>query len=341
MNKRSPENPTLAVAIAALAELGIKAHADLHHSAANRDRVATLTLQNGRQTFTYETAIKRHVGRALLGPIAAAFAGSANDRLLVTDHITPPLAEELRGRGIQFVDTAGNAFLRRPGLFVFVTGRRPPARQPAGRTSRIFRPSGLKVTFALLSVPRLVESTQREIARAAGVALGSVPAALDGLRELGFLDDIRGARRLLDSQRLVRSWTEAYVRVLEPTLEMARFSAPEKNWWRHTDPTRFGAQWGGETAAAILRRHLVPERVIAYADRTPNRMLSENRLKADAGGNVVIRRRFWRFDPQWRHRNVVPPLLVYADLVAAADSRSLQAAEQIRSEYLDGPDRGR
>jgi len=333
VNNDRREDPLVASA-AAFEELGFAAD---FRRGRDRESGAVLTLRTRDGSHTYSVTVKRHVSRSLLGAITTAFAARPHDSLLVTDYITPPLADELRRRGIQFVDSAGNTFLSGTGLFVFVAGRKLRKRQRPVPTPRVFRTTGLKVTFALLSLPDLVNKPQRDIAASAGVALGSVPVILDGLRELGFVDDVRGQRRLLDPERLLRQWTEGYARSLEPTLELSRFSAADAKWWRRADISKHSAQWGGETAAALLHRHLVPEQAVLYAARVPSRLLVEHRLKADPAGNVVVRQRFWNFEMPWKRQDLVPPLLIYADLIAAGDGRSLAAAKQIHDEYLARP----
>ena len=233
----------------------------------------------------------------MVGSVTLTSTAWGNDRLLITDYVTPPLADELRRRQVQFIDAAGNAFLSRPGLFVFVTGRRARKSHTPPRTLRVFRPSGLKIIFALLSVPDLFAAPQRAIAAAAGVSLGSVALVLEGLTELGFVAEILGTRRVVSREQLLQQWTEAYARVLEPSLELGRFSAASPGWWRNADLTTYGAQWGGETAAALLHRYLVPQRSMIYTDTIPVRMLSKHRLRADPHGQVSLRRRFWNAVP--------------------------------------------
>jgi len=156
---------------------------------------------------------------------------------------------------------------------------------------------------------------------------------LEGLRELGFLADVRGKRHLLHRERLVDQWTEAYARQLFLTIEMGRFSAASPDWWRRTDIAKYSAQWGGETAAALLEGHLVPEQTIIYADGAPAALLKQHRLRADASGSIILRRRFWN-ELSGPRPDVVPALLVYADLVAAGDARSLESARAIRDAYV-------
>ncbi|HYC90694.1 MAG TPA: type IV toxin-antitoxin system AbiEi family antitoxin [Thermoanaerobaculia bacterium] len=327
MNKSS-EEALLAPAISALSELGLTARLE-----PDQDSDAVLIITHEGRTLRYQIEVKRSIRREVIG-LMLAFSRTSGDRLLITDYVTPPMADELRRNGIQFADTAGNVFLKNHGLLVVSTGRRPVTHRAAIRPLRVFRPSGIKTIFALLSVPDLARAPQREIARAAGVALGSVAKIIDGLRELGFVAEVEGTRRLLRTERLVDQWAEAYVRLLHPTLTLGRFVEPARNWWKQADPTAYGAQWGGETAAAILQSGLIPEETIVYAEKLPSGMWAQHRLQADPDGRVVLRQRFWNFETPTVRADVVPPLLVYADLLAAGDARSLEAARQIRDEYL-------
>jgi hypothetical protein len=320
-------------AIDALCDLGIDGEVEPVNSHRDQGIDGVVTLTRDGKTIEYVFQVKRSVTRSFIGPLSLAFGKELGKRLLVTDYVNPLLADELRRRHVQFIDAAGNAYLDRRGLLVFVAGRRDSRQRGRQKAVRAFRGAGLKVGFVLVSMPDLASEPQRTIASTARVALGSVAAVLEGLRELGFIADVREKRRLLHRERLLDQWTEAYARQFFATLEMGRFSGTSSDWWRHTDLGKYGAQWGGETAAALLQGHLVPEQTIIYADEMPAALLKQHRLRADASGSIVLRRRFWNAVPAPRS-DVVPPLLIYADLVSAGDARSLASAKQVRDAYL-------
>lgn len=322
------EGAVLDAAARALSDLGVPATARVSGSKA----AAVVVVAPEGRALRYRVDVRRRITPAVLGAVSLAFSDGAEDRLLITDYATPPVAEALRQRGIQFIDSAGNAFLKRRGLLVVVTGRTPRIVLSA-KSPRVFRPSGLKVLFVLLSAPDMIAAPQRTIAHAADVALGSVGQVIEGLRELGVVAEIRGTRRLVNRDRLIDPWAEAYARRFEASLLLGRFSAPASAWWRHADVGKHGAQWGGETAAAILQQHLVPEHSVVYAGSLPLPVIARHRLKADPSGSVIFRRRFWNAVPSPRH-DVVPPLLIYADLLTTGDARSVEAAKQIRDAYL-------
>lgn len=331
MNKKS-ERAIIEAAIAALKDLGLNAQARMAGTR-QPDVDAIVTIRHGGSTVQYFAEVKRRLAPSLIGPITLAFTKPGENRLLLTDYVTPPIADAFRRHGVQFADAAGNAHLASEDLLIIISGRTPKTAAPRTNTLRVFHRTGLKILFVLLSAPSLASSPFRTIAEVANVALGSVPPVLDGLRELGFIVEVNGIRRLVDRDRLIAQWVEGYARRLQPSLEMGRFRANTPDWWRRVDLSSYGVQWGGETAAAILQRHLRPEHVIIYADAVPTRLLSEQRLKADPTGEIFLRRRFWNSVPTPR-ADVVPPLLIYADLVAIGDARALAAAKQIRETYL-------
>lgn len=259
--------------------------------------------------------------------------------LLVTDYLTPPVAERLRERQQQFADAAGNAYLDGPALLVYVVGRKPPPAQDRTRTARTFTANGLKVLFALLCDPVLAAAPHRTIAAAAGVALGGVPAVMGDLQQAGHLLVAEKNRRLDATKRLLDEWALAYARLLRPRTTVAKYNTPHFDAWKdwHIDPTQ--AQWGGEPAAHLLVRHLKPGVLTLYAERLPPQLMIEQRLvpagRLGAPAYLELRKPFWgnalRTDAQ---ANTVPPVLVYADLLATGDGRCIETGQMIYDRHL-------
>lgn len=101
--------------------------------------------------------------------------------MLVTQHITSRMADDLIAKGIPFLDTAGNAYLHEPEATIMIVGRDKPALNLKNPTSRSTTPKGLRVTFALLTQPGLVHAPYRTIADRSVVALNTVNLAMDDL----------------------------------------------------------------------------------------------------------------------------------------------------------------
>jgi hypothetical protein len=320
-------------ALDALRGMGLKADAR-----ATRQGDAQLRLQFGNKTMTRTIEVKRHVTQANLGTVAHQLE-RLEAPLLVTEYATPAVAERLRELNIQFVDTAGNAYIQDPPLLIWVTGRRPEQLPREERTTRAFQPGGLKLLFALLCTPGLANTAYRNIAEAADVANGTVGWVMTDLKEAGFLVDLgTGGRKLVNRRKLLDQWVEGYARQLRPKLMTGRFRvlAPDRiKGGRLTTP---GARWGGEAAAAKLTGYLKPGVTTIYLPKDATAqadLMKEFRLVKDATGEVELRQIFWRFETP-EYPDTVPPLLVYADLLATADDRNIETARILYDEHLAG-----
>lgn len=253
--------------------------------------------------------------------------------LLVTDYVNPVMAEELRNKGIEFIDAAGNAYINEPPVYVYVKGNKQVEELPKRAKSRAFQATGLKVLFAFLRRAELLNAPYREIARAADVALGTVGWVLTDLKDGGYLVDMgKRGRRLRQKKQLVDRWVTAYPEVLRPKLIRGRYMADNDYWWKNTDIREFHACWGGEVAAAKLTRYLKPEFITVYVTDRPEKLLIKNKLKKDPDGNVEILDAFW----ETGDKELAPPLLIYADLVATGDARNIETARMIYEKELAG-----
>lgn len=304
---------------------------------------AWLRIGKGKETTDYLVETKRVVTPATLGATLAQLrdqaAAAKRPALLIADYLTPPVAEKLREQQQQFADAVGDAYLEGPALFVYVVGRKPPGEQARTRTAKTFTANGLKVLFALLCDPALAAEPHRTIAAAAGVALGAVPALLAALREAGHLLTAERHRRLNATKRLLDEWALAYARLLRPKTITATYTTPHfeawKDWKIHPDQAR----WGGEPAAHLLVRHLKPGVLTLYADKLPPKLMIEKRIVPTGAlalpPYLEVRKPFWGETLLTGvPGNTVPPVLVYADLLATGDGRCIETAQMIYDAYL-------
>jgi hypothetical protein len=301
---------------------------------------ALLGLRTAGGTYAYEVQLKNRVS-----PASAHVNQPPPGRrqLLVAPHISDKVGEALRKQDVHYVDSVGNMYLRGQGLLLDVRGRRGQTARPGApdQPLRTFKPTGLKVVFALLADPDLVAATYRDVARASGVSLGTVHWVLNELEIAGYA--MTAPRRLHRTRNLLDRWVEAYALDLSPRLHLARFDATDPAWWKNADDAlrTANAQWGGETAAHQLNPHLLPKRAVIYASEVPKKLAIEYRFrKTEEEGGGEIRQRFWSFpdDPSL----TVPTPLIYADLVATADPRLAEAATNLRKSdaLLQRLDRG-
>jgi hypothetical protein len=256
--------------------------------------------------------------------------------LLVTNHVNPDLAAEFAKENLEFIDAAGNAFLNRQGLFLFIKGNKPAKLPRDIQATKPFPPQALKVVFALLCEKELVEHPYRDIANRANVALGTVAYVMKKLELLGFLINRRGTLALMKKERLLQRWILEYNTRLRPKLFIGRYRA-EPGWWNQAQLPFKQAWWGGEVAAAKLTHYLRPEFVTIYTQREYlDELILKNRLKRDVEGNVEFLQKFWAEGMQGIEGNVVHPILIYADLLGTADQRNLETAAMLYEREVAG-----
>ena len=302
---------------------------------------AVIELGHGAERTRFLVEAKRMVTPATIGPITHHVTRLGEEALLITHHVTPPLAEQLKREGIAFLDTAGNAYIDRPPLFVWVKGQKPEAAQVPAETGRAFQPTGLQVLFALLCNPVAANRPYREIARMAGTAHGTVGWVMADLQQLGFVRDVagkRGTRRLYNLERLLPQWIEAYARLLRPRTLIKRYYVPRIDAWREWNLDQHGGLWGGEPAAGLMTEYLRPGELTIYAEKLPGLLAAQRQFKQtpEPGQTAIVdvRRKFWDLPGDPNYPNVVPPLLVYADLLATGDARCLETAQMLYKTHV-------
>lgn len=330
------ERQLLDAVLAKAPQLGITAAIE-RHDVPIRDRLADayVRIGHGRNHRTYAAEVKKGLRPATLGAVLHQIERNEKPPLLITDYVTPPLAETLRARNIAFLDAAGNAYLNQPPLYVWVKGERP-AEMP--RTSKVkgraFQASGLKVLFALLCNPDWIAQPYRELAQLAGVAHGTVGWVMADLPALGCVAEIEGERRLLKPDLLLKHWAEAYARTLRAKLVIGQFRADQPQWWKTAQPQKYGLVFGGEVAAERRTRILQPETVTLYGELADPRLLTDHKLRKDPEGPIEILRRFWNFPTD--NAELTPDPLIYADLLNIGDARCLEAADLVYAKIVDG-----
>ncbi len=188
-----------------------------------------LTFNAGHGDWRYLVAEKRHLRFQDAAVIAEHMlrrrAGlppehAADGLLLLAPHVRTQHAAVLERAGIDYIDLAGNAHLQAPGVLVHVEGRRPP-KEPIRGPGRPHK-AWIKTVMALLVRPDLLDAPYRTIAEQADVALGTVGACINDLRQRGVLVGRAAGRQLPDRAALVALWVNAYVEALRPTLRERR-----------------------------------------------------------------------------------------------------------------------
>jgi hypothetical protein len=225
-------------------------------------------------------------------------ADHADDRLLLlAPHVRPQQAAVLERAEIDYLDLAGNAHLRAPGLFVHVEGRQPPkeAMPAPGRPQK----GWIKAVMAILIQPELTNAPYRVLADNADVSLGTLAGCMNDLSARGLLLDGKAGRRVADRQTLVALWVQAYIEGLRPKLKVRRLQVraegKEEIWTRLEAVLRERAQQWALTGADAAERRTHFFRAEETEIYAPIRVFEDREIQkalvaqpAEPGGNLLI-----------------------------------------------------
>lgn len=266
--------------------------------------------------------------------------------LLLTDYLPPRLAERLIEVGVNFVDEVGNVYIHWPNkLHIRLQGARPK-RLSEATPERLSRPSGLQVAYVFLTHPESVSMSYRDLAKASGVALGSIPRILQELKAKGYLEQKGRKEWLLTRKReLSDFWVGGYGGRLRPKLVAGRFQPPERDLEQTLSRLQkeLGARrvaWAltGGFAADVLTHHFRGDQLGFFVEGWSAALANSLKWLPSPHGPVTVLRQFSPlvvFDPQ---RPIPPPvahpLLAYAELVFQGRERELEAAKLLYDRYL-------
>lgn len=299
----------------------------------NRPDAAIRLFRGGKQ-WRFDVEVKGWVSATTPGLLAHKYP--ANKKwILLTRQMQPAMAEQMRGLHIQYMDTAGNAYIDTKDFLVFVKGQKAAEPRRTTLIGRPFKPAGMQVIFALLCNPGLEQKPYREIARVTKTALGTIDWTMKDLRLIGHLLEMgKAGRRIVKRESLFDKWVAAYPQQLRPKQLIGRFVAQDPDWWRNADLLDFNALWGGETAAAIETGYLKPEIVTVYLEEQLNELILHFKLKRDPQGTIEIFKQFWHFQLEEQKGLTVPLPLIYADLLATGEDRNVETANVLRENKL-------
>ncbi len=298
---------------------------------------AEIEMRLGKEKHGFLVEVKHELRQAAIPAILAMMGKQKDSWLLISKYIPQPIKTQLKEQGYNYLETSGNCYINTAGLFVYINNRpvSPYRTTPAGK---LWKPSGLKFLFAILSDPALLDAPYRTIAEAAGIALGNIGPLLAEL-QTQYFKKTDGKELLLNRDALIQKWTEMYPVILKPGLQQGRFrflTPSLRQKWKAIYSDKF--VWGGEPAGDLYTNFLEPERYTIYSDREETAVMKELQLVPDKGGEVSLLKRFWSnivFKNANAVPHAVPPLLAYADLMDTDNSRNWEVAERIKNKYLN------
>lgn len=307
---------------------------EVESSGANYD--TTLRIKNTQFIVEVKSAMRTSNQGLILSQLEAIRKAADKPLIFVAEYISKSSANQLRNRGINYLDVSGNACINTDDLAIFIEGQKRSVKQKTNQ-SRAFQEAGLKILFYILSAPENIEHPYREIANSVDVALGSVSNVMGELEKLNFILKTKKRRVLKNKKKLLERWVVEYNTNLKPRIlrNTMKFIQPnrEKNW-QNIDLNIYQGEilWGGEPAAAFLTGNLKPEKFTIFSNKELPVIARALNLVPDPDGNVELLQKFWYDEKE--NNTIVPALLIYADLINSGFGRNIEIANYILNNEL-------
>tara|TARA_R110000868_G_scaffold159110_1_gene387614 strand:- start:28110 stop:29111 length:1002 start_codon:yes stop_codon:yes gene_type:complete len=297
---------------------------------------ALLRIKNQQFIVEAKSAVRTSNQGLVMSQLEEMKQNSNRPIILIAEYISKKATEELKERGFNYIDIAGNAFIKYNDLVVFIEGQKK-AKKGKTNQSRAFQEAGLKILFHLLYKPEHLQDSYRKIAEKADVSIGSVSNVMAELEELNFLLKTNDKRVLKNTNELLERWIVEFNAVLRPRIvrKRMRFVDPDgqRNWQQLNTQTNDGViLWGGEPGGALLTNNLRPEQFVIFTDLELSGLAKQFRLVPGENGEIEVLQKFWKNDSP--NERTAPALLIYADLINSGFGRNIETAKQILENEL-------
>ncbi|MFL0147990.1 type IV toxin-antitoxin system AbiEi family antitoxin [Tenacibaculum maritimum] len=297
---------------------------------------ALLRIKNEQFIVEAKSAVRTSNQGLVMSQLEEMKQNSNRPIILIAEYISKKATEELKERGFNYIDIAGNAFIKFNDLVVFIEGQKKAKKEKTNQ-SRAFQEAGLKILFHLLYKPEHLQDSYRKIAERADVSIGSVSNVMGELEELNFLLKTNDKRVLKNTNELLQRWIVEFNAVLRPRIvrKRMRFVDPDgqRNWQLLDTQSNDGViLWGGEPGGALLTNNLRPEQFVIFTDIELSGLAKKFRLVPGENGEIEVLQKFWKND--LGNDKIAPALLIYADLINSGFGRNIETAKQILENEL-------
>ena len=297
------------------------------------DGILKLEYKGNTQAFYVE--IKKEIREYQL-PKLFQLNEKYNPFMVLAEKIFPKIKNALVEKGIAYIDMYGNIHIEAENILLKIEGKREKYIQQ-DKQGRAFTKAGLKALLLFLTNENNINDTYRDIAKKADIGRGNVQYILEGLIEEGFALPLNEKDlKLTNKEQLLQKWIAAYNEKLKPALKVGNFRFNNPNdfpGWKNMNLNTILTQWGGEPAGDIYTKFLQPEILTLYTNEKKADLIKNYRLIPDPEGNVLVYQKFWKeIDPE---KNVVPPVIAYADLLATGKKRCIETAQKIYEQHIE------
>ncbi|EOR95344.1 hypothetical protein ADIARSV_1456 [Arcticibacter svalbardensis MN12-7] len=182
------------------------------------------------------------------------------------------------------------------------------------------------------------------MADAINISAASVTILLKEMLASKYLHEGSNKKRIVNNkQELLQRWAVAYQDLLKPKIKIGEYTSRTVDLlksFKQIMPEQWDGLWSGEAAANKYTNYLSPGKLSMFVTGNDKKWMSELKLvPVKENGTLEVFKFFWNkdhfiFSENSKLPDVVPPILVYADLITSTDSRNIETAKRILNEYI-------
>lgn len=246
--------------------------------------------------------------------------------LLVLGYVQPSIMQTLYDNGISVIDYAGNCMIKHGLLCVNVSGQKNTYRSDT--KSHALSEGAVKLIYRFLSDKSFIDKAYRTISSETGLSLGTIKNTIEELTNRQFVMHTDKGRKLINEEKLLELWVQAYNQTIRPKLMLRRMSfrsVEMRSRWQEMNLPG-GMSWGGDCGANLTDGYLIPGSFEIYTSKPSAMLLTTGMVMPNENGEIVLYQKFWNEDNDTK---VAPKLIIYADLMNSGDSRQIEAAQRL------------
>lgn len=249
-------------------------------------------------------------------------------------HLKSYEAQKLIQMGVNFLDSASNAYLSFDDVYIYCKSNESPLIDVFSDYiyGDVFNPTTTSLLTSLILDPDLLEQPYREIALRAKISLGSVKKSFDILEKDRVIESAGNFGKHFDlNEDVWRKWARSYGQKLLPKRSLGRFTQvdPSKELKLKTTEGCVGAMEASTELGFGIDGPI--KRVYIYD--TMAEFIRRNKLRVDPKGNVQIYEANWHVSQESKPM-CVPLSIVFADLLSINDPRCDEIASEIYQSKL-------
>ncbi|MBK7868095.1 MAG: hypothetical protein IPJ75_14585 [Ignavibacteriales bacterium] len=292
------------------------------------DQFLTIGTTSQRKKFQVITFSSLSVASAEMIP------ENNGDLLVITWKIGKKVSEVLRSKGVFFVDTFGNAFIRTEDIFLDIRGRTKSGLKSHLNSEKLrLEKMGIQLLIAFFSNPEILNKNYREIAQLTGCSLGYVSKFIKKLRATGFVvKSESGQLNMVNKHELLQRLKFEYRTSLKDKYFVGRYEMNKNVHPQNSNSENYSIYFTSGKAVEMKFGNLREKITELYLDGELKDFIKFNRLIPDKNGNLIVYQKYWNFEHASMIQKISPDFIVYLDLITSADQRLMDAAEGFYAE---------